>query len=64
MNVGERAFQVILAHQVQFRSMTGPISGCSCGGLKLGQSFAWHVVDELSRAEVLREDPDLGSGRE
>jgi hypothetical protein len=40
----------LLTHHPIMRSETGPLSGCRCGQVKLGQDVIAHVVTELRRA--------------
>lgn len=47
------AADTIRDHQPRHVTATGPIAGCMCGGLQLGESWSWHVTAALSRAGVL-----------
>ncbi|HET6849857.1 MAG TPA: hypothetical protein VFH74_13405 [Gaiellales bacterium] len=44
----DRLRDALLTHHPIMRSETGPLSGCRCGGVKLGQDVIEHVLGELA----------------
>lgn len=42
--------EAVRRHHPIMRSETGPLSGCRCGAVRLGQDVIAHVVEHLSAA--------------
>lgn len=42
----------LLAHHPIMRSETGPLSGCRCGGVGLGQDVISHVIEQLRSVQA------------
>lgn len=55
---GDALAAVLLKHHPIMRSETGPLSGCRCGGLGLGQDVIAHVAEHL-RAALLADATEL-----
>lgn len=64
MTDDETLRDVLLKHHPIAHTMTGPLSGCRCGQVKLGEDVIAHVLDHLRTAlGTLDDATDAGDPR-